>query len=46
MRKSEKHLSVDEGQHKRLKKVAEANGRTMRGQLEVMLKEAEAKVKK
>lgn len=45
MRKNEKHISVADDQHVRLKKLADDNGRTMRGQLEVMLKDAEKKDK-
>ena len=45
MKKSEKHLSLDGEQHLRLKKLAEKHGRTMRGQFEVMLKDAEKKGK-
>ena len=41
MKKNEEHLSIIKGGKLRLKKVADANGRTMRGQFEWMLRQAE-----
>jgi len=39
----EKHLSLFEPQHERLKKMAKAEGRTMRGMVEVLMNEHEEK---
>lgn len=46
MKENEEHLSVIKGTKGRLKKVAEANERTMRGQLEWMLKQEELRIKR